>query len=192
MRLFYALRNRTVAATLAAHGFDASSIDEGFRLLRAVFVDDVRGAGTPVEGLELEKKIAEWRRRWVPVLEPSLRRRDGDLADRLFPPATDAPKPYHAAVAFLQRYDELLASGDATSKEVVDLFAKRGFKTTDLDELRSLLSLAEPTAWPPADSGDHEQRLWGWYVEWSSIVRARVTDKRALRELGFGSDDESP
>ena len=30
-----------------------------------------------------------------------------------------------------------------------------------------------------------EHALWTWYREWSGIARARITDRRLLRSMGF-------
>lgn len=30
-----------------------------------------------------------------------------------------------------------------------------------------------------------EEKLWAWYLEWSTIARTAITDRRLLKMLGF-------
>lgn len=39
---------------------------------------------------------------------------------------------------------------------------------------------------------DAEQKLWAWYLEWSRIARAVITDRRDLRQLGFLQSQTTP
>ena len=36
-----------------------------------------------------------------------------------------------------------------------------------------------------AERAQAEEKMWGWYKEWSRIFRAEVTQRAVLKELGF-------
>ena len=195
MRLLLALRRRTVASALSAHGFAAAEIQEAFRLLAALTVTDLEGAASVIDRPDLEEKIAAWEHRWFPIVEAALRRHHPDALERLFPKIVDGMAEGHAkqwgnAIFFLNAFDTLGATSPAIAR-----LHERGLTPAVITELRNVLDpmmhTLDASPWPKGDSAaftEAEEKLWAWYLEWSSIVRARVKDKRLLRELGFGAD----
>lgn len=95
---------------------------------------------------------------------------------------------------FLERLQEI-ASGPRGA-EVMALLEKRGLSAEVIAGAESLL--AEVTTVQPAPSPDlaslkkeHEQAVgdvWAWYLEWSTIARTVIQNRRHLKMLGFLSD----
>lgn len=198
MRMLLGLRHWQVALALKERGFTAADIDEGYRLLRGLTVADVASVTPHAEsGATRDERLRAWMHDHFAAVEVGVRRQHPQLADKLFPREivsgasgtihTTLP-PYDRAVYFVKHYDELVSSGTLEAKEVQAFFTKRNLTEAHLAELRALVGAKHGPrwTWPETDFTEAERRLWDWYLDWSGIVRARVRDKRVLRELGFG------
>lgn len=197
-RLLLGLRRRVVAGALEEHGFAATDIDEGFRLLRALTVSDVRGAAQKDEPAARAERTAEWASRWLPIARAALRRQHPQILARLFkatPHAKREPGHYERVHTFIARYDDLRKSKGPEVAAALALLRQRGLVDARIEEARALLDVPRATPWEPGDFTKAEAALWDWYLEWSAVVRARVKDLRLLRELGLraksGASDEA-
>lgn len=86
----------------------------------------------------------------------------------------------------------LLDRIDAQSDEVRALLARRGLTPEIIAEARSNIATFsditkedESTLFDQAADEAAEAELWAWYLEWSTIARTVITNRRHLRALGF-------
>src|SRR5438270_9990104 len=110
MRLLLGLRHPGVASALASAGFTAAEIDEGYALLRALTVADMKGAADlePTGASAVEERIAPWMRRWIPVARAALRRRHPKLESAIFAhKVLSTTWSYSMATSFFCRMFEL-------------------------------------------------------------------------------------
>src|SRR5438067_2091047 len=155
MRLLLGLRHPGVASALASAGFTAAEIDEGYALLRALTVADMKDAADlePTGASAVEERIAPWMRPWIPVARAALRRRHPKLESAIFAHKGQSPPgSYSVATTFITRWTEL---GDPKGRWAPDgvaarkLLAARGLTREVVDELRRLIEVrkATPRRW---------------------------------------------
>ena len=195
------LRNRQVAVALAAHGFTQADIDEGFQRLAALTngrldVVPIAPSADPAQVRALDL----WENRWFPIVSATLRARFPALHAMLFNnlTQTEGLEVIVSVSTLLSRLDA--ARKDATNKAAFALLARRGLTDEIIANARRLLkavataetTIEEKPSITPEEDAALETALWDWYLEWSGIARASITDRRALRALGFLNDRGAP
>jgi hypothetical protein len=190
-----ALRNPKVAALLIVHGFSQADLVEGFALLRAVAGMEM-APDAPGEDPQLLARLRAYEKRWFKVARAALERHYPEIARQFF--AKLAPfkgaKVTISVAAFVERLEELAKADssygpDAAAARV--LLERRGLTTERLAEGRSLVNeITDVPAAPVQEVSAAKQKaaedaMWRWYLEWSQIARASITDRRALRAMGF-------
>lgn len=135
----------------------------------------------PVDALDA------WENEWYPIASAVLTAHFPEARDAVFLNLvqTSGPEVIVTVGTLLDRIAE-------QPEEVRAILRKRGLDDDVIAEARAHLdsvvhiqaalpSVAESIV---ADA-DAEKVLWDWYLQWSAIVRAVVTDRRHLRSLGF-------
>jgi len=195
------LRNRQVAVALAAHGFTQEDIDEGFQRLAALTNGrlDVVPIPTTADPTQV-RSLDLWENRWFPIVNATLRVRFPALHAMIFNnlTQTEGIEVIVSVSTMLSRLDA--ASKDEKNKAAFALLARRGLTDAILADAKRLLkavatvetTIEEKPSITPEQDAALETALWDWYLEWSGIARAALTDRRALRALGFLSDRGTP
>ncbi|MEM9491885.1 MAG: hypothetical protein AAGC55_22255 [Myxococcota bacterium] len=195
VKFLMGLRDRRVATVLAKHGFSQDELDNGWRLLRAVVGEklDIPLAGTIDKGVL--GQLDAWENRWFPIVRASLTHRFPSIGERVFMNLSQtAGNEVIVSVSTLIERVEALASGTGEDQAARALLAQRGLDDAAIAAARDLLdTLGTVEAAEPGDSDavvaqemQAEEAMWGWYLEWSAIARATISDRRLLRLLGFG------
>jgi hypothetical protein len=183
--LMIGLREPRVARALAAHGFDEAEHDKGYELLRAL----TKGR-LGVIGGDVSKPIAAldaFENKWFPIVDAVLNAHFPESRERVFLNLvqTEGAEVVISVGTLLERLDEEPAPVKA-------LLAKRGLDAATLDAARGSIRdfrrvQDEPRHVVVDERADAaaEAALWNWYLEWSTIARKVVTNRRLLRKLGF-------
>jgi hypothetical protein len=189
------LRHERITRALRRHGFREKDRLEGHRLLRAltdgVLAEEEVSPSAP--DASLLHRLDEWENQWYPIIEASLRYRFPEAHAFLFRNLrqTAGPELIVGLGTLLSRLDEL-ASEAPRGKEARALLVERGLTDRVLDIARAALSEVDED--PPvvtthgiSDEAlkEREDAMWHWYLEWSTIARQSITDRRLLRALGF-------
>ncbi|WP_434045172.1 MULTISPECIES: hypothetical protein [Sorangium] len=200
--LLMGLRKNKVAAALVAHGFSDDDLSEGWRLLQRVTrtrLGFVATAAATDTGLINE--LDAWENKWFPIASATLKRHAPQAHAFVFRnlTQTEGAAVLVSVSTFVERWESLGKSKekggpDAEGDEARKILAKRGLTKAVIDEAKQLLAragkLESVAELPPAAAGGEdfdkaEQKLWDWYLEWSTIVQSAIKDRRTLRELGF-------
>ncbi|KYF86688.1 hypothetical protein BE20_21410 [Sorangium cellulosum] len=201
LQLLMGLRSDKIAATLVAHGFTDADLAEGWRLLQGLTrprLDiDVRPSALEPD---LIAALDVWENRWFPIAAAPLKRRHPEVYAWMFRNLgqTEGAAVVVSVGTFVERWDQLARCKDkggldGDGREARKLLARRGITREVVDEARELLARAEKVepaagrspADPENDGEQAEADLWGWYLEWSAVVRSAIKDRRLLRELGY-------
>jgi len=198
LKMLMGMRNSHVAAAMAAHGFTDAELHEGWTLLRGVSrerLDAVTASGDP----SLIDRLDAWENRWFPIAGATLERRFPAVHAQVF---NKLSQTSGVAVAisvgtFVARYDEMASGAGSYGEEGIaakEVLANRGLTTAVIDDARAMLASvasidprSEVTTLEAdaAELAKAEERLWGWYLEWSQIARVAVTQRPLLKEMGF-------
>lgn len=188
------LRNEDVARMLRASGMTAEDVDDGWARLQALTRGRLDFVAAPTEpDPKLLMLLDTWENRWFPVVSATLRARFPAAYAKVFNNLTQAEgiEVMISVRTLLTRFGELTAAEQRD--EVRALLEKRGFTPQVIAEgnelVASLSTFASPREAPSnidaVEEAARETALWDWYLEWSSIARAAIRDRRALRALGF-------
>ncbi|WP_437566911.1 hypothetical protein [Sorangium sp. So ce542] len=201
LKLLLALRTNEIAAALVAHGFTDADLAEGWRLLQGLTrprLDIAMRRSAPEP--DLIAALDGWENHWFPIAAATLKRRHPEVHAWMFRNLgqTEGAAVVVSVGTFVERWDQLARRKDkggpeGDGREARKLLARRGITREVVDEARELLARAEKVepavARSPADpENDGEQAeadLWGWYLEWSAVVRSAIQDRKLLRELGY-------
>jgi hypothetical protein len=201
------LDHPVVTTALVAHGFTEQDRLEGHRLLSNLATLAVKPAPERTD-LELIARFDAFENKWFPIVKASLGRHFPELAQHVFYKLrqTEGLEVVLGVMTLLERVEQLERGDGVYAKDgpaARALLATRGFTAQVVAETRALLaSIGEMESVPPAPVEPDarkvaEDALWAWYLEWSAIVRSSVTDRSALRRLGFlkksrrGADETS-
>jgi len=191
------LRYRQVAVALAAHGFTQADIDEGFQRLAALTNGRLDVVPIPATADPAQVRALDlWENRWFPIVNATLRVRFAELHAIIFNnlTQTEGIEVIVSMSTMLSRLDA--ASKDQKNKAAFALLSQRGLTDTIIADAKRLLkavatvetTIEEKPSITPEQDARLETELWDWYLEWSGIARAAISDRRALRALGFLSD----
>ncbi|UJR78462.1 hypothetical protein [Sandaracinus amylolyticus] len=202
LRLLMGLRNPRIAAALQRHGFDDADLARGLSLLGRLTQGRLAVAPVPVStDPRVVVELDAWENKWFPICEVVLRNHAPEAHERVFLnlSQTTGPEVIVSVGTFVERVTALprpRTDGGLgrEGRSARDLLAKRGLTDAVIDDARALLARVErierteEAASPrsPEDDALAERDLWAWYLEWSTIARAVITDGRLLRQLGFG------
>ncbi|MCA9632606.1 MAG: hypothetical protein KC766_33365 [Myxococcales bacterium] len=187
------LSNPKAILALRGAGFGEPDLDEGWRLLRELRPVDFE----PLPERESPRTLEEldaWENHWFPVAKATLAHRSPKIHDELFLNVhqTAGLDVLNSVGVFLERLAALEKRKDPEARDARALLSKRGLDRHVVDQALALLAEVQriPEAPPePRDTKEalkaREAALWAWYLEWSAIARVKLTDKTALRALGF-------
>jgi hypothetical protein len=183
--LLLGLRHPAVAAALVRRGFDAAELALGHQLLAQLTAGRLKVADVDAIAAPLAK-LDDWENRNYPVIEAVLRRHFPDVCAVVFLNLSQTEGP-----ELVVSVETLIERLDAQSEPVREMLAKRGVTPAVLDEARGFLHTISTIAPAGAQQIDAEadaiaeEALWAWYLEWSTIVRTDIQNRRLLRNLGF-------
>jgi hypothetical protein len=197
LKLLIGFRHPRVAAALAPYGFTEATIQEGWNLLQAVGTRRYAGVTSSAD-TQVIAQLDLWENKWFPIASASLLRHTPAAHSRLFNnlAQTEGPEVAVTVRTLIERYDAMRKGEEPFGPEgpkAADILAQRGMVPA-IQEARELLTklgkIAESEAGMSTE--DHkaelakaEEDLWGFYLEWSQIVRAAITARPLLRTLGF-------
>jgi len=195
VRILYFLRglgSRRVARPLVAHGFTPEDLEEGWSLLKTACGSklDLRRGGTDPA---LVAQLDAWENHWFPVALATLTRGAPEVGEAIFLNLSQASgiEAVITVGTFVERLRKAEREGTKQEKDAVKLLGRRGLTEAVIAEAEALLGRVEslPDLDDDVDDGEDrteaEQAAWAWYLEWSTIARQAITDRNALRELGF-------
>jgi hypothetical protein len=146
--------------------------------------------------LYLIEAVDAFENKWFPIIRACLARHHPELCQTFFHnlKQTTGPEVLLGVGELLNRIDDLEDSSSVFPGEghaARRLLAERGLTHEVVEDVRQLLKTIGQFSEPkptPVKQGSRKQAegaLWSWYLEWSAVVRGSVTDRRALRRMGF-------
>jgi hypothetical protein len=182
--LLLGLRHPQVARALRRRGFTDAELARGYELLQALSAGRLNVAITDAAAHLAE--LDRWENQNFPIIEAVIKRHFPELHAAIFLNLSQTTGP--ELVVFVKMLLERL---DAQPEAVREKLAERGVTADVLGEARELLQTIASIAPDHTDQIDSEadaaaeKALWDWYLEWSTIVRTDITNRRLLRYLGF-------
>jgi hypothetical protein len=185
LKFILGIRNHRVAAALTKHGFDEAELLTGYRLLQALTRN--RLVAIPIDA-ESPPVLAldAWENKWYPIVAAILATAYPDLYEIVFRNLTQT-----TGLEVILTVGQLVERIEALPEEPRALLAKRGLDEDAIGEAKEQLALvahftaAGSSSVDPSLDAEAEKALWNWYLVWSTIVRTTVTDRRALRAMGY-------
>lgn len=193
-----------VRSALASHGFSKKELDLGWSLLRRV-----GRARRPLSPPERSREVVlgpidAWENRWFVVAAAALSKNHPKAQAWLFRNLTRqrGVEVIVSVMVFTERLRKLESGvkelGDE-AKRARELLVRRGLTEEVLAEGERLLKAAQqlpsdaPLPPPPTQNVDEaEAEMWNWYLEWSQIARAVITEPRLMNHLGLGKRGRPP
>ncbi len=202
LKLLLGLRNPRVAAAMAAYGLTGADIQEGWTLLQALGRGKLGLLPLQPSDVTTLQELDAWENRWFPIAQASLLRRYPAVHARLFLnlSQTEGPEVAVSVGTFVDRWEQMGAPDGPYGPEGAkarELLAVRGITAGVIELAHALLAhlqKAAPAPTPPsaeeqrADLKRAEDELWAWYLEWSQVAQAAVSQRVLLRQLGFLAD----
>jgi hypothetical protein len=192
--------HRDARRALEGLGFKDSDLEEGWKRLRALsYVSALGPSETAADPLS---ELAAWESRWFAVGEVVLRLNFPAVHAVVFHKLrrTVGPEVVMAVTTLLDRLEAITRPEEEAGlgeegRRARELLASRSLTDEVLAQGRRLLARIgeEPDAPSRAelDAQDRDARaaaerhLWSWYLEWSTLARLAISDRRLLRSLGF-------
>lgn len=194
-RLLYflmGLRNHSVAGELARYGFAQATLDEGWALLRSVAGDRLEAVPSSPTSDEVAELDA-WENRWFPIVGAVLKRHHPVEHAQVFNnlTQTEGAEVVLSVGTLLSRLDALAAGPSGAA--VQDTLVRHGFTAEVMAKARLLMTRImqvsqQPgpgTATSPEELSLRERAMWDFYLQWSTIARSVIRDRKMLRQLGF-------
>lgn len=184
---------------MAAAGYGSADLQEGWELLKRAGTVRLSQPQSVAITPRVREQLDQFENYWFPMVSATLQRRHPDLHEKLFLNLgqEDGVEVSLNVSIFLGRLKEIAAGPQGA--EVMALLEKRGLSAEVISGAEALL--ADFTTVQPAPSPDlaslkkeHEQAvndLWAWYLEWSTIARTVIQNRRHLKMLGFLNDSSS-
>lgn len=195
LQLLMGLRNGRVASKLAAYGFTDKVRHQGWQLLEALTENRLDKLPSASANPALLSDLDAWENKWFPIANVSLAVHYPAAHQFLFNNLhqTDGLDVLISVGTFLRRLDELPGRKDVKDAGAArKLLGERGLTDATLAVAKELLDRAghvakepPPPAVTPEQAQAAEKALWDWYLEWSTIARTAISNRRLLRELGF-------
>ncbi|UJR85771.1 hypothetical protein [Sandaracinus amylolyticus] len=192
-----ALRNRSIASSLARYGFDDAELKLGWEHLSNLSRGrlDVVTTASP----KLVNDVDAFENEWFPVVGATLQHKHPDAHELVFrnlSQATGAGAVINVRT-FLERLERLPKSKTEgglgrEGKVAMDLLAKRGLTPDVIAPVKKTLdriAQIEPATAAPERNAEQdaiaEREMWEWYLQWSAIARIAVKERRLLKLMGF-------
>ena len=200
LQFLMGLRHPAAGAALAAHGFDEAELDRGFGHIKYLLYGRLRTVDV-TRDQNLVAALDEWENKWFPIVSATLASNHPAVHEVVFRNLTQT-----TGIEVIITVHTLIERVEAQPAAVRELLGKRGLTAEVIAEGKALVEQVGKFAKNPdgatidaeADAIG-ERALWAWYLEWSSIARTVISDRRLLRGMGFlradGSvvgDDEEP
>jgi hypothetical protein len=211
LQFLLGLRVHSIATALAAHGFGEADLSRGWELLRGLSVGRLGVPSGTATDPTLVTNLDAWENKWFPIASATLASNHAAAHEAVFRnlAQTSGPEVIVTVGILLDRIDALPKAKDqgglgTDGAAARALLTKRGLTADVMDEARAILAqaaaveTAEEERVEAASDPQSEDAMWRWYLEWSQIARAVLTDRRELRALGFlrrtesGEDVEVP
>lgn len=182
-----------VFGSLAGAGYSDGDIEEGWELLHKAGTARKTQRDLPPLEPRAREELDQFENYWFPLVSASLKRRHPEVHEQVFLNLSqkDGAEVAMNVSIFLERIQT--AAKGPEGPAVMSLLNERGF-TQDVIESGEQLVKDFRTVLP-IDSMDLEKvrerhaaavdELWDWYLEWSTIARTIITNRRHLRLLGF-------
>ena len=200
IKLLLGIRKRRIAGPLVAHGFTQEDLEQGWTLLRGVSA--TRIDAVPYKSPPRPNALAEldtFENFWFPIARATLQFRFPAVYERLFLNLGQAEGPavIISVVTFIDRFVNLdkneAGESDPKGADAKALLEKRGLKPEVIAKAQGLIeelgTIEKATLLDIEDEAarlvEAEDKLWAWYLEWSTIARKAITDRRLLKSLGF-------
>lgn len=199
-KLLWGLRHPDIAAALLPFGLKNEVLAEGWDTVAKVnelYFARVATRSAGNDAVEIVSKVNAFEDRWLPIVKGALSRSYPDVSELLFLNISRATgqSATHGVETFVDRL-RALEKGEAPfgekGPEVREYLRGRGLSDSVIEEVvaelegRKVVSVGK--AVEVSDDAALERavaEMWAFYLEWSAIVRACVTDGRLLRMLGF-------
>ena len=189
------LTNKRALAAMQLHGFGPSDAEDGWRLMRALSDYRFNQSPGPVSPKVVDA-VDAWENRWYEIIDVSLTRNFPAVRDKVLLnlSQTEGPPVLLSVQTLVARIDALVAPEASDEDRAAHaLLQKRGVNAGTLAEVKGLLASAQQAGTvddtvsaPDAETGTAaEDAMWAWYLEWSTIARRAISDRRMLRALGF-------
>jgi hypothetical protein len=207
LQFLLALRVYAIASALAKFGFTAEDLAEGWENLTRLTHGRLDNLVVAPVDAKLVDQIDAWENVWFPVADAALASKAPEAHAVLFAnlTQTSGPAVVVSVGTFIERIEKLdsaVSDGGLgrVGRAARQLLEKRGLTDEQIGAAKALLETAttmEPAREPvlpsaAIDDQEAERALWAWYLEWSSIARVAIKDRRLLRQCGFLRSGKSP
>ena len=192
LRFLEGVAKPRAAMPLAAFGFKQGDLDEGWKRLHAAAGDKLLIVPETKPDPTKLKLLDDWENTWFPVADATLKHRFPAVREKVFLNLSQQTglDVLISVKTLVARIDELEA-GSAEEQAARAMLEERGLNAETMNEAKDLLSkvatiqVVEPVMPDPAAAEAAEKHMWAWYLEWSTIARTAIKDRRVLRSLGF-------
>ncbi len=185
-----------IASLLSPYGFNQLVVQLGWTLVQNASggrLDTVTFTQPDPSTLD---EVDEFENKWFPIAKVTLDCNYPAVSEEVFLNLSQTEGPAVAiSVSTLIRRLEALKAEDAGAERTAAraLLAERGLTPEVVAAAKALVEKLGVVEEPPEidleqdriDRDEAEEALWKWYLQWSTIARTVIKDKRLLRLLGF-------
>jgi hypothetical protein len=202
LRLLLGIRNPRICEALAGQGFASEDLEKGWILLRSVARSRLDALNASPDGIEpsVLADLDRWQSRWFAVAEVVLCRHYPRIAQKVFAglcPA-EGPRVVQTLETLIKRLRSVFDATDDESRAAVARLAQKGLTQHVVGQAWSLLDgtklrsstpgVSSALSWEPQVEHERaEQELWDWYVSWSRVALAAITERTLLRAIGLST-----
>ncbi|MEM1414505.1 MAG: hypothetical protein AAGH15_06380 [Myxococcota bacterium] len=191
LKFLLGMRHPRISGAMREHGFDQRELDVGWALLRELTANRLDQPPPNRDTPNALKDLDGWENRWFPIVRASLERHFPDVAAQVFANLrqTEGVEVIVSVDTLLSRLREL--GTQEGGEAVLALLAERGLTPEERARAEALVAtlgaVGQPSGLARSDAETRaaEDALWSWYLEWSTVARAVVKDRRLLRSMGF-------
>lgn len=185
---FLALSRPHIVKRMQKVGFTPDHWNRAWNLIRQSV--DTR-LGLTAEPVDRLSAITDLERQWMPVVQTTLEMNYPALHGELIGnyQRVSGPVLLPLMQEVVRRIEALELSPDPERQEARALLAERGFTSAVVAEMKTAIDdgLAVHDAQADGEKlvAEADEAMWSFYLEWSRMARAVITDRFALRQLGF-------
>ena len=189
LRFLLALQDEEIASTLVAHGMRDEDVERGWHALRAMTPTSIESARVRPDTSQQRaamRDLQRWTALWSAIIRAALEDRD--------PRACATVLGEHATLVSdpIVQTDRIVCGLEQLDPGARTVLRERGLTDAVLEDARSLIAAATAIA-PPDDRSAYgvareeaERVMWSWYLRWSAVARAAISNGLSLQRLGFG------
>jgi hypothetical protein len=197
------LEDEEIREALGGHGFSDADLERGWELLRGVGQARQPAPPPSLSDREVTGAIDAWENRWFVVADAALATHHPKVHAWLFRGLTrqsgfQVVFSVGVLIERLRKLDQRVAGLGKEAAEARALLHKRGLSDAVLADAERMIAEVQqgpplPKRQTPARDVDAaEASMWNWYLEWSRIAQAVLSEPRLLNHVGLGKRGRPP